>query len=319
MLRYTILCTMALVMLFSTVLVFAHSGGTAKAFFADKPPEIDGKVDEQYEEHWDEYQKADMHMDVERVPDWFLFEETSPNRVSRGTIDDADDLSNNFGFLYDEERLYYVAVVKDADLPTDINSGERKAKGVPTAPHTDELWLEFDWEHNACRQPKGNDDRDLAQVDCCKPQPGDHWYRIKPWTGAGTSEPACWWNHGQNAVLGDVHVFDEDCSENTAATQTGDGMILEVAIDYKEGMRISTIAPQEFTDGVVTGFDSTMQDHEDAGESREGAISWASSFENDNCVCIYGDLQFIGVRAVSPKDKLPMTWGNIKLNARRGL
>ena len=70
-----------------------------------------------------------MHMDVERVPDWFLFEETSPNRVSRGTIDDADDLSNNFGFLFDEERLYYIGVVKDANLPTDINSGEAKNKG----------------------------------------------------------------------------------------------------------------------------------------------------------------------------------------------
>ena len=319
MLRYAILFTMALVMLFSASLVFAHSGGKAKAFFAQKPPELDGKVDEEFEKHWDEYQKADMHMDVERVPDWFLFEETSPNRVSRGTIDDADDLSNNFGFLFDEERLYYVGVVKDANLPTDINSGEAKNKGGPTAPNTSELWLEFDFEHNACRQPKGNDDRDLAQVDCCKPQPGDHWWRIKPWTGGGTSEPACWWNHGQNAVLGDRHVFDEDCSENSAATQTGDGMIMEVHLNYKEGMKISTIAPQEFTDGVVVGFDSTMNDHEEAGASREGSISWASSFENDNCVCIYGDLQMIGVRAVSPKDKLPQTWGNIKLNARQGL
>lgn len=319
MFRYAILCTMALIMLFSASLVFAHSGGTAKAFFAQKPPELDGKVDDEFQEHWDEYQAADMHMDVERVPDWFLFEETSPNRVSRGTIDDADDLSNNFGFLFDEERLYYVGVVKDANLPTDINSGEAKNKGGPTAPNTSELWLEFDFEHNACRQPKGNDDRDLAQVDCCKPQPGDHWWRIKPWTGAGTSEPACWWNHGQNAVLGDRHVFDEDCTANSAATQTGDGMIIEVHLNYQEGMKISTIAPQEFTDGVVVGFDSTMNDHEEAGASREGSISWASSFENDNCVCIYGDLQMVGVRSVSPKDKLPQTWGNIKLNAKRGL
>ncbi len=319
MLRYAILCTMALVMLFSTVLVFAHSGGKAKAFFAQKPPELDGKVDDEFQEHWAEYQAADMHMDVERVPDWFLFDETSPLRVSRGTIDDAEDLSNEFGFLFDEERLYYVGVIKDANLPTDINSGEAKNKGGPTAPNTSELWLEFDFEHDACRQPKGNDDRDLAQVDCCKPQPGDHWWRIKPWTGAGTSEPACWWNHGQNAVLGDVHVFDEDCTANSAATQTGDGMIMEVHLDYKEGMTISTIKPQEFTDGVVVGFDSTMNDHEEAGASREGSISWASSFENDNCVCIYGDLQMVGVRAVSPKDKLPQTWGNIKLNARHGL
>ena len=319
MFRYAILCTMALIMLFSASLVFAHSGGTAKAFFAQKPPELDGKIDDAFQQHWDEYQAADMHMDVERVPDWFLFEETSPNRVSRGTIDDAEDLSNNFGFLFDEERLYYIGVVKDADLPVNINSGEAKSKGGPTAPNTSELWLEFDFEHNACRQPKGNDDRDLAQVDCCKPQPGDHWWRIKPWTGAGTSEPACWWNHGQNAVLGDVHVYDEDCAANTAATQTGDGFIIEVFLDYKEGMTISTIKPQEFTDGVVTGFDSTMNDHEEAGASREGSISWASSFENDNCVCIYGDLQFIGVRSVTPKDKLPQTWGNIKLNAKRGL
>ncbi len=319
MFRYAILCTMALIMLFSASLVFAHSGGQAKAFFAQKPPELDGKVDEEFEKHWDEYQAADMHMDVERIPDWFLFEETSPNRVSRGTIDDAEDLSNNFGFLFDEERLYYVGVVKDADLPTNINSGEAKAKGGPTAPNTDELWLEFDWEHNACRQPKGNDDRDLAQVDCCKPQPGDHWWRIKPWTGAGTSEPACWWNHGQNAVLGDVHVFDPDCTANSAATQTGDGFIIEVFLNYKEGMTTSTIKPQEFVDGVVVGFDSTMNDHEEAGASREGSISWASSFENDNCVCIYGDLQMVGVRSVSPKDKLPQTWGNIKLNAKRGL
>ena len=319
MFRYAILFTMALIMLFSVSLVFAHSGGTAKAFFAQKPPELDGKVDDAFQEHWAEYQAADMHMDVERVPDWFLFEETSPNRVSRGTIDDADDLSNEFGFLFDEERLYYVGVVKDANLPTDINSGEAKNKGGPTAPNTDELWLEFDWEHNACRQPKGNDDRELAQVDCCKPQPGDHWWRIKPWTGAGTSEPACWWNHGQNSVLGDVHVFDEDCTANSAATQTGDGFIIEVHLDYKEGMTISTIKAQEFTDGVRVGFDSTMNDHEEAGASREGSISWASSFENDNCVCIYGDLEFVGVRSVSPKDKLPQTWGNIKLNAARGL
>ena len=319
MFRYAILCTMALTMLFSASLVFAHSGGTAKAFFADKPPEIDGKVDAQYEEHWAEYLAADMHIDVERVPDWFLFEETSPNRVSRGTVDDSDDLSVEFGFLFDEERLYYVGVVKDANLPTNINSGEAQSKGVPVAPNTDELWLEFDFEHNACKQPKGNDDRELSGVDCCKPQPGDHWWRIKPWTGAGTSEPACWWNHGQNAVLGDVHVFDEDCSANTAAAQTGDGFIIEVALNYKEGMTISTIAPLEFVDGVRVGFDSTINDHEAAGEPREGSISWASSFENDNNVCIYSDLQFVGVRAVSPQDKLPMTWGNIKLNARRGL
>ena len=73
-------------------------------------------------------------------------------------------------------------------------------------------------------------------------------------TGGGTSEPACWWNHGQNSVLGDVHVFDEDCTANTAATQTGDGMIMEVHLDYKEGMTISTIKPQEFTDGGRSGI-----------------------------------------------------------------
>ncbi len=319
MLKNVVLCVIVLAMLLSTSLVFAHSGGQAKAFFTDVPPVIDGQVDEQYEEHWAEYQAADMHMDPERVPDWFLFDETSPNRVSRGVIEDAEDLSNNFGFLFDEERIYYVGVVKDADLPVDINSGEVQAKGGPVAPNTDQLWLEFDWEHNACRVPRGNDDRDLAQVDCCKPQPGDHWWRLKPWSGPGTTEPVCWWNHGQNAVLGDQHIFDEDCTSNTAATQTDDGFIIEVALNYKEGMENSTIAAQELIDGVVVGFDSTMNDFEDAAEAREGSISWASSFENDNCVCIYGDLQFIGVRAVSPQDKLPMTWGNIKLNARRGL
>ena len=55
-------------------------------------------------------------------------------------LTNADDLSNNFGFLFDEERLYYVGVVKDANLPTDINSGEAKNKGGPTAPNTSELW-----------------------------------------------------------------------------------------------------------------------------------------------------------------------------------
>ena len=56
MFRYAILCTMALIMLFSVSLVFAHSGGQAKAFFAQKPPELDGKVDDEFQEHWDEYQ-----------------------------------------------------------------------------------------------------------------------------------------------------------------------------------------------------------------------------------------------------------------------
>ena len=48
MFRYAILFTMALIMLFSATLVFAHSGGKAKAFFAQKPPELDGKVDDEF-------------------------------------------------------------------------------------------------------------------------------------------------------------------------------------------------------------------------------------------------------------------------------
>ena len=319
MLRCVIVCTMALIMLFSASFVFAHSGGQAKAFFVDKPPEIDGNNDEaQWNEIWADAQAADMHMKPEDTPDWFLFDETSPNRISRGVIDDNSDLSVEFALLFDEEWLYYTARVIDDVVHDNLQSGEVDSKAGPTAPHTFQWWLEFDYQHDAPRIPRGNDDRELAGLrppgEHCLYSPGDHFYWLKPWTGAGTEKPACFENNGQNAILGDRNLFDPECTDNLRSVKTGDGLTMEGRLNFdtlfKTAQTPDLLPP---IDGVVWGFDSTVEDFDEAvGQGRTGAISWASSFENDNTVCIFGDLQFVGVRSVTPKDKLTTTWGNLK-------
>lgn len=90
MFKYVITLTMALAMIFSASLAFAHSRGVANAFFTDDPPVIDGDPnDPQWQERWAEFQAGDngtgpsMHMKPETTPDWFIFPETSPNRISR--------------------------------------------------------------------------------------------------------------------------------------------------------------------------------------------------------------------------------------------
>ena len=312
MFKYTTLFIVALATLFSATFVFAHSGGEAVAIFTEVPPVIDGK-DDWPAEVWAEAQEHDMHMKPEDVPDWFMFPETSPNRISRGVIDDNNDLSVEFAFMFDEEWLYYIGVFVDDNVPDDLNSNEVDNKTGPTDPATTQWWLEFDFEHDSPKKPKGNDDRDLAGVAGCLYQPGDHFWWLKPWTGEKQTKPACFENNGQNAVLGDRNLFDEECTSNMASQSTADGFIIEGKLRIKTMFEMSTKPDLPIpTDGTIWGFDSTAEDFDVKGEAREGAISWTSSFENDNTTCIFGDLLFVGARAVSAKDKLPVTWGRIK-------
>ena len=317
MFRCVILCIMALIMLFSASLVFAHSGGQAKAFFVDKPPEIDANVanEPQWQEVWADSQAADMHMKPEDTPDWFLFDETSPNRISRGVIDDDTDWSAEFAFLFDEEWLYYAYIIKDDIVFDNINDDDVSGEGGVIS-NMDQLWLEFDYEHDAPLIPKGNDDRDLAALRPpavhCLYIAGDHFYRLKMFSKQFTT-PGCWENNGQNAVLGDRTLFDKECTENLATNRTADGYDVEGKLNFKTIFRTAQ-APDLLPpiDGVKWGFDSTNEDFDNFGQPRDGAISWASSFENDNNVCTFGDLNFVGVRSVTPKDKLTTTWGNLK-------
>lgn len=314
MLKNSIILAITLVMIFSTTLVFAHSGGKAVVILTKAPPVIDGK-DDWPKEVWDQARAAEMHIKPENTPKWFMFNETSPNRVSRGVIDNDKDFSLEFAFMFDDQWLYYIGVFTDDKVPENLNSGEFDKKTGPTEPHTEMWWLEFDYEHDAPVKPKGNDDRVLAANKDCLYQPGDHYYWLKPWTGAGTTKPACFENNGQNAVLGDRNLFDPECSANLAATRTATGLIIEGKLKFttlfKQSQKPNLPSPK---DGSVWGFDSTIEDHEKAG-GREGAISWASSFENDNTTCIFSDLLFVGSLAVSPKDKLSVTWGSIKKHA----
>jgi hypothetical protein len=182
-------------------------------------------------------------------------------------------------------------------------------------------WLEFDYEHDAAKKPKGNDDTDLAGVQDCLYQAGDHYYQFKPWTGEGTTKPVCWESNGQNAVLGGGDNVDVEASSNMAATRTADGFIIEGKLKFttmfKQSQKPDLPIP---VDGTIWGFDSSLEDHEDGNAGREGAISWASSFENDNTVCVFGNLLFVGGgggKAVSAKDKLPLMWGRIKKRANQ--
>jgi hypothetical protein len=319
MLQYRILFTVVLIVLFFATFAFANSGGEAVAVYTNTPPVIDGE-DDWPAKVWAFAQEHDMHMKPEDVPDWFIFPKTSPNRVSRGVIDDNNDFSMEFAFMYDKEWLYYIGVFVDDNLPVDLNTNEadepvdRGATGSG-APQTSEWWLEFDFENDAPKKPKGNDDQALAAVPDCLYQPGDHFWWLKPWSGAGTTRPACFESNGQNAVLdgGTVYRFDHECASNMAASKTADGMIIEGKLKFKTMFEMAhepdLPVPRP---GTIWGFDSTASDVEEKGAEREGAISWASSFENDNCVCILGDLIFVRQLAVNAKDKLPVTWGRIK-------
>ena len=322
-LRLTVvLSTVVLATLFFATFVFADAGGEAVAIFTNVPPVIDGE-DDWPETVWSEAQEHDMHMKPEDVPDWFMFPETSPNRVSRGVIDDNSDFSVEFAFMFDEEWFYYIGVFLDDNIPVDLNTNEgddpvdRGGDGT-TVPRTSEWWLNFDFEHDAPKKPKGNDDRDLAAVPDCLYQAGDHFWWLKPWSGAGTTRPACLESNGQNAVLdgGTIYRYDEECASNMAATKTADGMIIEGKLNFKTIFEMAHKPDLPVPEnGTIWGFDSTASDVEVKGEEREAAISWASSFENDNCICILGNLLFVGRRAVSAKDKLPVTWGRIKARA----
>jgi hypothetical protein len=117
--KYAILFVAALAMLFSVTFVSAHSGGEAAAVFTETPPVIDGK-DDWPQEVWAQAREHDMHLNPEIVPDWFMFPETSPNRISRGIIDDAKDLSGEFAFMFDREWFYYIGVVVDDQVPDNL-------------------------------------------------------------------------------------------------------------------------------------------------------------------------------------------------------
>lgn len=305
MFPYTIPFTVASAILFCASIAFAHSGGQAVAIFTEKPPVIDG-VDDWPQEVWTEAQTHDMHMKPEDVPDWFLFPETSPNRISRGVIDDNNDLSVEFAFMFDQQWFYYIGKFVDDNVPDDLQSFEAENQGDLTGPqwtgpHTSMWWLEFDFEHDAPRTPEGNDDRQLALQPDCRYQPGDHFYALKPWTGEGQTEPACLENHGQNSVLGFENRFDPQCTSNMAANRTADGFIIEGKFNFQtlfeQSRKPNLPLP---TDGTIWGFDSTATDVESKGGPREGAISWASSFENDNTTCILGDLRFVGMPEGNP-------------------
>ena len=319
MFKYVIILTMLFAMLFSASLVFAHSRGIANAFFVDVPPTIDGDPnDPQWQERWAEFQAGDngtgpsMHMKPETTPDWFIFPETSPNRISRGNFDSDEDWSSEFGLLFDEEWLYYVMVVTDDVVFTDLNDNVVAQQGGPNAGN-DEMWWMFDFEHNAPKIPQGNDDRILAADPDCFFSDGDMYLRYKVFTIAATT-PACWLSLGTNPQGGTF--FNKECTENVVTKQTANGYVYEGKITFKEmfdGSKKPNLLPP--IDGVVWGFDSTIDDHDVKGFGREGAISWASSFENDNMVCGFGDLLFVGTRSVTPQDKLPTTWGNLKKKA----
>lgn len=314
MFKYVITITMVFAMLFSASLVFAHSRGIANAFFVDNPPTIDGDPnDPQWQERWAEFQAGDnatgpsMHMKPETTPDWFIFPNTSPNRISRGNFDSDEDWSSEFGLLFDEEWLYYVMVVTDDVVFTDL------ANDPPTVGGNDEMWWMFDFEHNAPKIPKGDDDRDLAADPDCFFSDGDIYLRYKVFTVNDTT-PGCWLSLGTNPNGGTF--YNDECSENVVTKKTADGYVYEGKITFQnmfKGSRKPNLLPP--IDGVVWGFDSTIDDHDVKGFGREGAISWASSFENDNMVCGFGDLLFVGTRSVTPQDKLPTTWGNLKQKA----
>ena len=314
MFKYVITLTMVFAMLFSASLVFAHSRGVANAFFVDVPPTIDGDPnDPQWQERWAEFQAGDdgtgpsMHMKPETTPDWFIFPETSPNRISRGNFDSDEDWSSEFGLLFDEEWFYYVMVVTDDVVFTDL------ANDPPTVGGNDEMWWMFDFEHNAPKIPKGDDDRILAADPDCFFSDGDMYLRYKVFTINDTT-PGCWLSLGTNPQGGTF--YNDECSENVVTKKTADGYVYEGKITFKEmfkGSKKPDLLPP--IDGVVWGFDSTIDDHDVKGFGREGAISWASSFENDNMVCGFGDLLFVGTRSVTPQDKLPTTWGNLKQKA----
>ena len=321
MLRYVITLTMVLAMIFSASLAFAHSRGVANAFFTDDPPAIDGDPnDPQWQERWAEFQAGDdgtgpsMHMKPETTPDWFIFPETSPNRISRGSFDGDEDWSSEFGLLFDEEWLYYVMVVTDDVVFVDLDDDVVAKGGGPNAGN-DEMWWMFDFEHDAPKISKGDDDRILAGDPDCLFADGDMYFRYKVFTIKDTT-PGCWLSLGTNPNGGTT--LNEECTENVVTKKTADGYIYEGKVTYDnmyKGANTPNLpAPVE---GTIWGFDSTIDDHDVKGFGREGAISWASSFENDNSVCSFGDLEFVGVRAVTPQDKLPTTWGNLKQRATR--
>jgi hypothetical protein len=320
MFKYVITLTMALAMIFSASLVYAHSRGVAEAYFTDNPPVIDGDAgDPEWQERWAEFQAGDngtgpsMHMKPETTPAWFIFDETSPNRISRGNFDGDEDWSAEYGLLFDEEWLYYVFVCKDDVVFEDLD-GDDVEKGGDIIADNDQLWLIFDYEHNAPVIPKGNDDRELAGREECLFSDGDVYYRLKVFS-KGLDLPGIWLSLANNPAGGGTF-FDKEGTENLKTTRTADGYIYEGKLRFKEmfkGARVPNLLPP--IDGVVWGWDSTIDDHDVKGFGREGAISWASSFENDNMVCGFGDLKFVGTRAVAPQDKLPTTWGNLKKKA----
>ncbi len=84
----------------------------------------------------------------------------------------------------------------------------------------------------------------------------EHW--DETWVGAGQTKPACFENNGQNAVLGDRNLFDEECASNMAAKRTADGFIIEGKLKFKTIFKQSTKPNLPIpTDGTIWGFDST--------------------------------------------------------------
>ena len=95
-----------------------------------------------------------------------------------------------------------------------------------------------------------------------------------------------------------------------ATSETGDGYVMEAAIEYAQ------MASLDFSPNAVIGFHPVLDDADGDGSARDLQITWTGLEAHDQSTG-FGHLilspEAVVVTAVSPGGKLATTWSNIKV------
>lgn len=260
------------VVLSSSPAAFANTGGEVIPLLTFEPFEIDGELDEvEWEYAFDDNAPyndivADPR-DPETNQDWYEIMECNnydydPEgvggnrnhgglRVTRGTVEDANDLSIRWASAWDEDYLYFGFEVTDESVHEytgDVNARDDEIDG---------FWLLFDTAHDAEEFVYGFQQINTKEIaEQSEYDVDDTYWVIAPLTDRdsdGVYEGAAW-----DASGGGDPELNDPAGGHMAAQITSTGYTAEVRIPWTVLQDYNgDLFPE---DGTEMGFDITVMD-----------------------------------------------------------
>jgi hypothetical protein len=295
-------------MLLSAFPLFAYSGGQATSRRTILPVVIDGDL---AEASWNAVKAEFTSQKICADPqNWYQIKPGCGNntnkgglRVSRGQVDDDNDLSIFWMTLWDYEYLYFGFEV------TDENCNNYNGPYEARSGNFDGFIMVFDTRHDAPLiefPPHEFDTKAVSEQS--ENQPDDVFFAVAPLTDRGY--PAVF----QQVTEKESPILNNPDNGHLAAKRTDKGYNVEVRIPWSvfESFYGGKLTPEE---NLSMGFDVIFIDIDPIYDAPfGGAMAWSSDFEADNCPAVLGEL-FLSeqiVNSVFPMDKAVSTWGSLK-------